>query len=178
MDFYGRREDSSVDSASRLLVQPAVRGPRIALLLACLCSTLVPAACAKKAIRPRITLETTILRDGNPKTRSGLDALRGAIKDLRQRKPPSVARNSSTVGGEQPVGTTGHRDTPAPASSAAQTTPEPSAEPPGGGGDRLTTGAPRGARSAPGRGHWWILAAAALGVAFVWLLRSRAASRV
>jgi hypothetical protein len=161
-----------------LLVQPVVRGPRIALLLACLCSTLVPAACAKKAIRPRITLETTIVHDGNSKTRSGLDALRGAIKDLRHRKQSSVARNSSTVAGEQPVGTTGHRDTPAPSSPTAQATPQRSAEPPSGGSDRLTADAPVGARAAPGRSHWWILAAAALGVAFVWLLRSRAANRV
>ena len=157
---------------------PVVRGPRIALLLACLCSTLVPAACAKKAITPRITLETTVVRDQKTKTRSGLDALRGAITDLRQRRRPTAAGNSSALTSEQPVGTTGRRDTPAPPAPVAQSTPQLSAEPPIVAHERSTTHVPLATRSARGHRGWWILAAAALGVAFVGVLRYRAASRV
>jgi hypothetical protein len=163
---------SSVDGIL-IALAACVRRWWVALFIVCLSGGLT--ACAKKAIKPRITLESTIVRDGKPPARSGLDSLRGAIRDLgRRAQRPRKSAPASAVPDEQPVGTTGAANIPPSAIARGEAPVSPSPEP-------STTSRVRLARDAPiarpdGRSTvWWVPAAAVAAIVAAVIVRRRRA---
>jgi hypothetical protein len=150
-----------------------VRRSWVALFLVCLCAGLP--ACAKKAVKPRITLESTIVRED--KARSGLDSLRKAVRGLQRRgQQQPVEARSSAVPGEQVVGTTGNRDTSA-LSARLDGSPASSAEPSAGRRERLTTEVPVGRNGERANTFKWFLALAAVGIAVALIVRRTITAR-